>query len=91
MKDTHHFIDCQKCGGSGKVPLSEEMESTYEVVQKIGAATATQVKGKLDPKDSFHVSAFNNRLNDLVGAGLLERKRISRNLIYSVVKKTKTK
>jgi hypothetical protein len=79
-------VPCPKCG-IGWTFMGDELFDTLTTVGKLREATPHQVKAKLDPTDSFHATAFNNRLEDLRKLGFVAREKRGRNWVYSVVKK----
>jgi hypothetical protein len=91
MKVTNDSFTCPRCEGTGAVSLSGDLLETLNAVRDMGKASADAVWRKLDPKQIFHVTAFNNRLSELARLGFLDRKRESRLWIYSPVKQTKTR
>lgn len=75
-------IKCDKCDGSGKVPMSWELNEVLSLATNTDGITAISAKEKLDKDNNFHPSAFNNRLNHLVDLNLMRRERQGRNWVY---------
>lgn len=82
-------IDCPKCHGEGRIELPESLQLTLLALGRLKKSTAADVQRVLDHKKDFHITAFNNRLNELVKLGLATRVRQSRNWMYSVSPKVK--
>jgi hypothetical protein len=78
------YTPCPRCAGSGRVELAQVLREALDAVTTIKDATAPKVRQKLDPKHKLHVTAFNNRLEDLWRLGLVERKKNGREWIYNV-------
>ncbi len=79
-------MNCPKCNGHGKIPLTVDLHNTFLIVEKLGTASAAQIQAELDTAGNFHVTAFNNRLEFLFKLGLLKREKKSRQWIYSLAK-----
>lgn len=77
-------ITCPKCGGSGQVPLTEELSSVLKLVRRKREMTAVEAAATLDPNGDFHSTAFNNRLEQLRSAGFVTRRRVHKAWVYSV-------
>lgn len=76
-------VVCAKCKGTGRTKLSNELLAVLTLVRKHhGGITARLVCTELDPKGSFNVTAFNNRLEDLRAFGLVTRTKRSREWVY---------
>ncbi len=76
------MIECQRCEGTGKVPLSPELFQTLEAVKRLGSVTAPELWLSSDRKTG--VTAFNQRLNDLCRLGFIERVRVGKNVEYTM-------
>lgn len=83
-KLTEPKIKCPRCGGVGKIELVGALRLTFAMVKKTGRATAPGLHKALNYNGDLQVTTFNNRLNDLVGMGLLKRFRDGRTWIYEV-------
>lgn len=78
-------INCQSCGGSGRVSLSAEMLETYEFVKLHPGCTAIDLSNKFDKAKKFHPTMFNNRLERLRESGLVRRDRDGVKWLYRTV------
>lgn len=74
------LVECHHCKGCGKLPLSVDMLLTLDAVKFLTPATAGEVATAV--LWSGHVSAINNRLEDLRRSGLLSRQRDGRRWMY---------
>lgn len=70
-------IDCPRCEGHGKIPLTFYLQCTLEKVAKEGAI-AEDIAAKLKSTSS----AISNRLVDLLLLGLVKRKREGKYWVY---------
>lgn len=84
-KPTGPKIKCPRCQGTGKLELFGTLALTLAAVKKAKQATAPALHKALNPDGKLQVTTFNNRLNDLVGLGLLKRSRDGRTWIYEAV------
>lgn len=75
---------CQKCCGTGRVPLSEELSITLACVKAGRRVTVEGVAGKLKWKGT--PNAIHNRLEDLRAMGFVTRERQSKFFYYSPAK-----
>lgn len=94
MKQKTVLVKCPKCNGKGIAAMSNELLEVFNLVNvqsHKGGVTAGCVYTALDPQGDFHVTAFNNRLNKLVGEGLIERKKKSKEWVYFSPAKNKPK
>ncbi len=72
-------IDCPRCEGHGKIPLSFYLRTTLDNIKKEGSiAEDIAVKLKSTP------GAISNRLMDLFMLGLVNRKREGKFWVYTV-------
>ena len=83
-KPTGPKIKCPRCDGAGEIELVGALALTFSAVKKSRKATAPALHKALNHNGDLQVTTFNNRLNDLVGMGLLKRFRDGRTWIYEV-------
>lgn len=76
-------VKCDKCGGTGKAPLSETLQGMLENVKAFPGYSAAW-HGARHP--FVGITAFNNRLEDLRALGLVRRERLGRSWLYYPVK-----
>ena len=80
-------MPCPKCAGTGRVDLTEALRAVLDFVRESGGCSAAQVHAALNPARSpyrFHPTAFNNRLEELRAAGLVERERFGKSWLYRI-------
>ena len=71
---------CTRCNGTGKTPLSDEMQTLYQAFTARNELNANQAALLIEWKG--HPTAINNRLEHLRELGLLQRRKSSKNWIY---------
>lgn len=81
--DNQPIIECNACGGTGKVKLSGISLEVFRDVQQHGNVCAQDVFGRMQKPDCG-VTAINNRLELLRRLGLLSRDRVGKNYLYSL-------
>lgn len=81
MKEQIH-IKCRRCNGNGHIALPIELLQVFNITSESRGVSAPVCSKKLDPQSRFHVTAFNNRLQDLMDAGLLRRERHGKTWMY---------
>lgn len=74
------LVVCHHCQGRGKIPMSEELWEALHHVRHFKSATAQDVANAL--AWNGHVTAMNNRLEDLMNLGLLKRRKDGRQWRY---------
>jgi hypothetical protein len=78
------IVKCEKCNGSGKVPLDPALEETFKLFTRVhqhgGVFWTVQeaFNSLFFPNSNFTVTAINNRLEKLRKLGLIERRRNGR-------------
>lgn len=80
-------VICPTCHGQGSIYLDGVLLDTLRTVLRMKRASAPEVHRAMDTTGAFHVTAFNNRLDDLVAMGLLEKSKNGRCWIYSPISK----
>lgn len=78
-------IQCHRCAGTGQVPLSEELETTYRAV-KSGLHTTKQIYNADAARKFMGRSAINRRLEKLFDLGLLWRQRRGKFIHFRIIK-----
>lgn len=75
-------VTCKHCCGSGKVPLTPELQEVYTVLRRLGQSTTLKMAEVL--RWTGHVTAMNNRLDDLAKLGLVVKEwpRHGKSAIY---------
>lgn len=63
-------VECPRCAGKGKVPISNPLTQTLEAIRKHPGVTTVRLM-ELIPK--VKLTAMCNRLKDLEGLGLIYR------------------
>lgn len=79
-------MPCDKCSGTGQLPLAPELEETFAAV-KSGLHTAHQIYGKDRNRQFIGITAINRRLERLRNMGLLCRERQGRSMHYNIQQK----
>lgn len=82
VKNGNLDIQCPKCHGEGKIPMGDELHA---------ALAAVKSKKRITAPELYHIiktpwispTAANNRLNDLVALGFLERHREGKTWVYT--------
>jgi len=73
---------CPRCGGEGRIEISDDLVGALGFVRKHPGSTVAEVQAALDPAGNFHTTAFNNRLEGLRKLNLVTRVRAGRNWQY---------
>lgn len=73
---------CSKCGGKGRVEISDDLVGVLRFVRRHPGCTVADVHRALDSGDLFQPTAFNNRLEGLRKLNLVTRVRAGRNWMY---------
>ncbi|MFI5222629.1 MAG: hypothetical protein ACHQX3_00040 [Nitrospirales bacterium] len=83
MSKTAPKIKCRACRGSGAVDLNGPHLRTFNVLKRIGPATAAQVHSRL--KENVDTTAINNRLRRMVGLKVVRLTNHDKPLFYEAV------
>ena len=76
---------CPRCRGAGKVPLSEHLLSVLRLLErKSGTAIELRERAGGDRRWAPTAKAFNNRLEELRGLGLVTREKVGREWVYGI-------
>jgi len=79
-------VKCNKCNGTGKHPLSDEIFSVLMALIRAGrTGFVTAVDLSKTIGKNVHVTAMNNRLEYLREIGLVSRTRVGRVWHYRIV------
>jgi hypothetical protein len=82
------MIQCPKCNGAGEILLSNELMEVLAFVRKHPRCTTGDVRAAIDPKEQFHITAFNNRLDLLLKFDLVIRERTGGDCGYKYTSKS---
>lgn len=85
MKPKSLQIQCQKCHGTGRVEISNELRSVLELVKKNAPVSVFRVYNLLG-NPYIGVTAINQRLEDLRKLGFVERERQGKAFFYTAAK-----
>jgi hypothetical protein len=67
-------IPCDQCKGSGRIPLPEALQETYDAVER-GVSTAPEIWKVSTDRAIIGVTAINRRLSRLLELGFVQRKK----------------
>jgi len=85
------LIKCTRCNGTGSHPLSEQLAEVFALFKGARQFSAEEARDELGLEEVTTVGAMNNRLEDLRGAGLLNRTKKSRTYFYHIANHHKKK
>ncbi len=75
-------IECTKCQGTGKIPLTPELQIVVNLIRRKPSITANQIRDILDPDGLFCPTAFHSRIRLLSKYGLIGRKKVGAEYVY---------
>lgn len=77
-------VTCTKCKGDGTIELSDEYMIVLRATAGMRKITAPGVAARI--KWVGHITAINNRLQDLLKLGFYSRRREGRTFVYKQIK-----
>ena len=83
-------MTCDKCGGTGDIPLPDVLQETYEAVRS-GLHTTEEIYRAAEGRKFFGKTAVNQRLDRLFDLGLISRQRRGKIFYFTAVGKPERK